>query len=875
MSSIYETIKLRQKVVCTLFAAVSLTVFHVHAVEVEDRLMQQLRADETTGYAIFFRERADLSPAYAMDWQDRGRFVVDALQATADASQGRVRAWLDDSGTAYRTFWIDNVIVVETSNRSTFDGLQQFDEIAALRADPEMQWIEPEETTVDASPAAVRPAGDGQPEPSIAHVKAPDVWALGVEGQGMTVASIDSGVRFTHETLVGRYRGNLGDGNFDHNHHWWNPGDNNPAPVDFVGHGTHTMGTMVGNDGVANRIGIAPGAQWVMCGITGALFPEYLLECAEFLAAPWNLDQDDPDPDLRPHVVNNSWGNCQQFYDPWFQGVIDTWHALGIMPVFANGNTASCGTGPVCNTVSNPARYGNVVGVGSTGTSNSQYAFHSLRGPTDDPWNDNPLGFPAIKPNVVAPGVQIRSALSESDDAYGLGTGTSMSAPHVAGMVALLWQAADCLVGDYEGTVEILMANASDIPFSSQCGGEGPDNVPNNATGWGEIDALAIVHAGLEACGVGIEGHVTRADTTEALEGVLVEATGPATFSSSSEIDGAYRVAVLSNTYDVTVSKAGFISQTVAGVAVPEGESVTVDFVLDPAPIAAWSPGGLWFQVPPGGAASDTVGIGNTGHADMIWNIVTDVPVALAGVAGIDPDLDETIQIPDFEVVSPAHDGAAVTFTIAAGLTTRGRVTGFSFAGTATGVSGTQSWASDTCMILQSPNGAMYGAGGLEGLLPECNANDWDFSGTASAADGSYESRHDDIFEPAAADLGEWTFTFVNDWDSPPAASIAWTDVSVTLHKAPLQACGSTADIPWLDVTPADGVTPPNVNHEITVAVDSTGLAPGLHEATLCVITNDPEREVIMVPVTLTVQGPTEPPLDPVFQDRFETAKGL
>jgi subtilisin family serine protease len=343
-------------------------------------------------------------------------------------------------------------------------------------------------------------------ESNISHVNADDVWALGYDGSGMVVANLDTGVRYTHETLQPSYRGNLG-GSFDHDHNWLDGVDGSASsPVDDHGHGSHTMGTMIGDDGGANQIGMAPGATWVACdSCDGTGCPSSaLLTCAQWIIAPYPVGNPSaPDPSTRPHVVNNSWADCDTSYDSWFQGSVDSWHAAGIYPVFANGNAGNCGYGfpPGCYTVGNPARYGNVTGVGSTGQSNGAYAVHSNWGPTDNPDPVNPNGYPTVKPNVVAPGVDIRSSLNFFDSHYGSWEGTSMSAPHVAGLVALMWQAGPCLVGDYATTEDIIQSTATAIPYASSCGGEGPGNLPNMATGWGEIDALAAVNEAISVCG--------------------------------------------------------------------------------------------------------------------------------------------------------------------------------------------------------------------------------------------------------------------------------------------------------------------------------------------------------------------------------------
>jgi len=411
----------------------------------------------------------------------------------------RVRDYLDAQGTDYAAFWIDNVIVVESSSRDTMNSLMSFSEIEALRARRTLGLIEPEEFDIsEIVPMAT--------EANISHVLADQVWAEGVTGEGIVVANIDTGVRYTHEALGGQYRGNLGGGSHNHNYNWWDPYGDHPAfPTDDHGHGSHTMGIMIGGDGGTNHIGMAPGAQWIACrGCDVASCTDAaLLECAQFIAAPWDLTGPGTgNPDLRPHVVNNSWGDCSQTYDDWYQGVVDAWHAAGIYPISSNGNASNCGypEPPGLNTVGNPARYGNMTGVGSTGQSNGQYATHSNWGPTDSPDTVNPRGYPNLKPQVVAPGVNIRSSVNSGDSAYASYGGTSMSAPHVAGLIALLWQGAPCLVGDYATTETIVEETATPIPYASGNGDEGPGDVPNHATGWGEINAFAAVQAAQDFC---------------------------------------------------------------------------------------------------------------------------------------------------------------------------------------------------------------------------------------------------------------------------------------------------------------------------------------------------------------------------------------
>jgi len=554
-------------------------------IEVESALRAQLTADETTGYLIYFKEKPDLSPAYKMDWIERGRFVANALQRAAERSQANVRAYLDARGIEYKAFWIDNVISVESSNRATFDGLMKYAEIQAIRQHRQLHLIEPQQMTMAPSaPQAI--------EPNITHVLADQVWAMGYRGEGLVVASVDTGVRYTHQALVGHYRGNQGGGTFDHNYNWWDPyGDHPTEPGDDNGHGSHTMGTMVGDDGGANQIGMAPGAQWMACRgcNTSDCGGDELLECAQFFAAPWDLNQANANPDMRPNAVNNSWGDCEQSYDPWYQDVVDAWHAAGIYPIFSNGNAGNCGYSypPGLNTVGNPGRYGNVTGVGSTGRDNGQYATHSNWGPTDNPDTVNPKpGWENLKPQVLAPGVNIRSSTPGSDSEYQGGwNGTSMSAPHVTGLIALMWSAAPCLIGDYATTETIIEDTATPIPYDDGTGGGA--HVPNQATGWGEINALAAVQAAVASCGDStITGEVLDAATNATIEGASIVATnaaGTIQHKAASNAAGVYVLNVFSDTYTLAASNYGYQTTVIPGVVATTGATTTQHIAMTPA----------------------------------------------------------------------------------------------------------------------------------------------------------------------------------------------------------------------------------------------------------------------------------------------------
>ncbi|MDF1520338.1 MAG: Ig-like domain-containing protein [Brevefilum sp.] len=554
------------------------------SVTVDPQVLQEIEAAGTTSYWIDFKDVPDLSAAYSMDWSERGWFVYEQLNKTASASQADVANYLSGADVKFQSFWIKNTILVESSDINVLNGLLGFAEIEAIRPRKEYILYEPDKS------AASLDYGINAIEPNISHVNADDVWAMGITGEGLVVANVDTGVRYTHEALVDEYRGNNG-GTFDHNYNWFNPIDlTDDEPRDGNGHGTHTMGTMVGDDGGANQIGIAPDADWIACaGCPDGSCPDAaLLGCGQWMAAPTDLAGENPDPDMRPNVVNNSWGDCGQTYDPWYADVIDAWHAVGTYPVFSNGNASNCGYSnpPGLNTVGNPARSGNVSGVGASGTDNGQYATFSNWGPTDNPDTINPTdGFSTMKPQFIAPGTSIRSSTPGSDSEYQDGwSGTSMAAPHVTGLVALIWQAAPCLVGDYATTENLIEETAVDIVYNDGSD-DTPTNFPNFASGWGEIDALAAVEAAAGLCGDStLQGTVTDSLTLEPLPGAMVEITSSTDPDNNRTVytnaSGTYSAAVYADTYDITVTKFGYTSMTATGVVVESEATVTQDFAL-------------------------------------------------------------------------------------------------------------------------------------------------------------------------------------------------------------------------------------------------------------------------------------------------------
>lgn len=459
---------------------------------------------ENGGKADFFiilKEQADLSPARALaKKKDKGRFVFSALTQSAEGTQGPLRAWLDAQGVRYQAFWIVNAILVKGGDRLLAIEAARRPEVARVEGNPIIRNVLPLPGKIEdvSGPGSSAPPDSAKAPDSIewniSKVNAPAVWNLGFHGEGIVVGGQDTGYRWTHNALKSKYRGWNGT-TADHNYNWHDAvhsgggscGADSQVPCDDYGHGTHTMGTVLGDDGGSNQVGMAPQARWIGCrnmdGGTGT--PATYLECFQFFLAPTRLDGSNPDPTKAPDVTNNSWGCPASEGCSWdtLQTAVDNQKAAGIMTVASAGNSGSS-----CNTVDDPpAIYLSAYSVGST-TSSDSMSYFSSRGFAN--------GTNAMKPEIVAPGSGVRSAYNSSDTSYTTMDGTSMAGPHVAGAVALLWSAHSCFLNQQDDTQTALSAAALDLPgIVESCGGDYITG-PNNTWGNGRLDILAAVNAG-------------------------------------------------------------------------------------------------------------------------------------------------------------------------------------------------------------------------------------------------------------------------------------------------------------------------------------------------------------------------------------------
>ncbi len=453
--------------------------------------------EETVSTLVYMMDRVDLGVlTTALDQQRaslqrRHEVVVRALQEKAHTTQiplltelgqrqveGRVQS--------FEPFWVGNIIRVDAPARE-IEALARHPDIDTIYYNCEIETVEPAPTQPG---HADNPNGSPRtPEIGLVAIRAPEVWALGYTGEGVLTSTLDTGVDGNHPALHNRWRGldPLYQGHPQWA--WFDPVTNTTYPQAFGAHGTHTMGTVLGG-APGDQIGVAPGAQWIHAAVIDRVsIPQTVADA--ILAFQWLIDPDG-NPSTAwdvPQVCSNSWGvTTYHGYPPCdqtFWSFIDADEAAGIVQLFSAGNE-----GPGAETLRRPADRAtttyNSLAVGAVNANNSTWpiADFSSRGPS----HCTPGGSAAIKPEIAAPGVDVRSSVPGGGYEQWGWSGTSMASPHVNGTVILMRQACPELTVDQ--IKQIIYDTAHDL------GPPGDDN----SYGWGMIDAYEAVLMALDQC---------------------------------------------------------------------------------------------------------------------------------------------------------------------------------------------------------------------------------------------------------------------------------------------------------------------------------------------------------------------------------------
>ncbi|MFZ7944505.1 S8 family serine peptidase [Neobacillus sp. 19] len=465
---------------------------------IDAKLVKKFEEDEFARFIVILRDQADTEKIALSAKQTSAKkstsqketeanvqkAVVQALQDKAKLTQKGITLLLKEEKASGKIKEIHNFFIINgmavTGTKEAVTKLAALPEVKSILLD-EKQTLEPIKKE---EPSATPKADENNPvEWNIDHVGAPEVWARGITGAGAVVANIDSGVAVNHPALKAKYRGydpNNPD-KLTHTFNWYDAIYKIGSPVDSDGHGTHTMGTMVGQepDG-QNQIGIAPGAKWIAARAfaNNESYDSYIIQAAEWVLAPTD-EKGVPHPEMAPDVVNNSWGG-RPINNDWFRPLVQAWRSVGIFPVFSVGNTDLFNPVALPGTASSPANYPESFAVGAT-TKTDELASFSLRGPSER--GD-------VKPDISAPGVGVRSALpgaTWNTFEYGSYNGTSMAAPHIAAAALLLKQADPALsLTQIEDILKLTSTTKTD---------ENYPEAPNNGYGYGIVNINAAVQA--------------------------------------------------------------------------------------------------------------------------------------------------------------------------------------------------------------------------------------------------------------------------------------------------------------------------------------------------------------------------------------------
>lgn len=455
------------------------------------QMINQANSNEMLHGMVFLADTFD-APAAAKRITDRGftmarrhEIVIQGLQEKAADTQYDLLDKIESrqGQVAYfRPFWIVNAIEIK-AQKSFFEFIVKRSDISQIRFIPEIELIEP----VEISPSVRASRGI---EGGISDSRAPELWALGITGEGALVCDVDTGADGTHPAFADRWRGLDDDVTADAA--WYDPVTSTDFPFDAASHGTHTMGTIIGDDGAGNQIGMAPDAKWIAAGVIDRVDIVQTITDA-YAAFEWAVDPDQnpgTSEDV-PDVINNSWGYRTTFppgypvCDDFMWPAMDNVEAAGAVVVFAAGNEGTSGLRMPGDRITSDI---NAFSIGAIMQNGTTIASFSSRGPSD-------CDSSTIKPEVCAVGDNVRSSIPGGG--YSTMSGTSMATPHVAGAVALLRSAVPDSTP--EEIKQALYFSAVDL------GPVGEDNTFGN----GKIDLVAAhqMLLSLQVCDYDEDGH--------------------------------------------------------------------------------------------------------------------------------------------------------------------------------------------------------------------------------------------------------------------------------------------------------------------------------------------------------------------------------
>ena len=493
---------MNQYLISTIIGLLFCVVSMAQSFKIDPSVSQKVAAQGMDDFIILVKDDTKLLTTIKGNKLQKAKHVFQALQNRAKRTQTRLQNDLKKWDVEFHALFIVNAICAK-GDLLLLERLSMHPDVEKIIPNPKVQLEFPQEESYSLEQR-------GAIEWGILNMKADQLWDMGYKGKGVVVAGQDTGYDWEHPALKQQYRGNQGN-SVDHNYNWhdaiheinpMNDTINDPTlnpcgldsafPCDDNNHGTHTMGTVVGEDG-ENQIGVAPEAEWMACRNMerGYGTPFSYLECFEWFLAPTNLTNTNPRPALAPHVIVNSWScpvveGCTLDNFVLLEEAVNNLKASGIMVVVSAGNRGRNG----CASVDTPAAiFENSFSVGAIASNDTIADFSSRGAVLVD-------GSRRLKPNVSAPGVGVLSAVRGGE--YRRFSGTSMSGPHIAGLVALLISANPELAGQVEALEDIIEQSARPMGAEQDCGDTVGTNVPNNTYGYGNADAIAALELALQ-----------------------------------------------------------------------------------------------------------------------------------------------------------------------------------------------------------------------------------------------------------------------------------------------------------------------------------------------------------------------------------------
>ena len=416
-----------------LVATLGLVAWCAQAATVSRELQQRMAAHGThadTAVIVRFAGGIDVASLTVGDRRSRDSRLLLALQAQTAQHQAAMEPMLASlDATRIKALWIIDglaltVPAVAVKQLAARDDIERIDldafvqggrpqRLPAPRARP---FGMPSIEAVESAPPGPSGGAMASPAWNVEAVHAPQLWAMGHTARNVVVAAMDTGADLSNPDLSRTWHGGAGG--------WFDPHGEERTPYDQLGHGTQALGVIIGRGGA----GVAPDARWIAARLYDGNGRASMSDIHR--AFQWLMDPDgNPSTADAPDVVNASWalsgrtaGGCIREFERDLQVL----RSAGIVVVFAAGND-----GPAPGTSSSP---GNNPGALSVGAVDRQ--FKLARATSRGPSSCDGAAFPRL----LAPGVDVRT----TDLSHGGGvsfttvSGSSLAAPHVAGVFALL-----------------------------------------------------------------------------------------------------------------------------------------------------------------------------------------------------------------------------------------------------------------------------------------------------------------------------------------------------------------------------------------------------------------------------------------------------